>query len=182
MLYLIGGVSRAGKSTIATMLMEEKALSYIPLDVIMTTLIQADNPFDIDYKADSDMIAAKVWTFTLHFLRNLNRHGGDFLVEGILLWPALLADIRCEFGMKACFLGFQNLEVHVKSQQLREDKTQSWHDRNEFNDEELHRQIRNIKQISKRMEVACNESGFPYIESGDDIMGLYEEVSKVLFN
>lgn len=181
MIYIIGGVSRAGKSTVTQKIARERSISYIPSDVLMTTLLQAGNPYDTDYKADSDLIAVNLWSFTKNLLCNLDKQGGDFLIEGIMFWPSLLFEISKDISCKACFLGYQELEPALKLKQLRAERSQTWHNRKEFNEMEYLAQITNIRIISKRLEEACQIYDFPYIESGDDIKLLEDHVCQVLF-
>lgn len=180
MLYLIGGTSRSGKSTITRRLLKDHGLMEIPLDVLMSSLIEADNIMGIDYTADSDVIAKTTWSLVKPLLENLHKHGGDYVVEGIMLWPSLIETLSPEIEHRSCFIGYQQIDSHVKLNQIRSDREQNWHDRNEFDDIELLRQIDNIKQISSRLEQACLDTGFTYLESSEDIDDLYQKVRKSL--
>lgn len=181
MLYLVGGTSRSGKSMVVKQILEQISLNYISLDVLMTTLIDAGNPFDIDYKADSDIIAKQLWPFTKNYLINISRHGEDYIIEGILLWPSLLKELDDTFEFRVCFLGYESLDSRIKLAQLKADKNQSWHNRLEFNDEEYLRQIDNIKIISQRLHDDAKACNYPYIESRESADDLFTSVTLSLF-
>ena len=183
MIYIIGGTSRAGKSTVARSLAGKYGLSHIPFDVMMSALIKTGNPLSIDYKADSDVIAKQMWPFTKGFLEDLlSKETSDFILEGISFWPDLLNEISWENRIKACFIGYTQINTESKTQQLRANsgKPHSW--QNKFSDEELKFHIENIKKIGIRLQDSCERNNFPYFESMISITPLSEEIEKYFFS
>lgn len=177
MLYIIGGTSRAGKSTIARSLSLKHGISLIPFDVMMSSLIEINNPLSINYMADSDIIAEQMWPFTKSMIKNLlAKEETNFILEGISFWPDLLNEIYNRKVMKACFIGYTEISTEEKLNQLRKnsENPHSW--QNEFSDDELSKQIKNIKRISSRLKGICKLNMFKYFESNKPINAIEKEI------
>lgn len=178
MYYLIGGVSRAGKSTISKLICQEHHLSHLSMDPMMSALIAIDNPLKINYMSDSDLIAKQMWPFTKSWFTSQLQEPIEAIVEGISLWPDLVKEIDNKVQFKACFIGYKEIEPYKKLDQLRNSKDgiNPWHQ--DFTDEALLEQLNNIILISKRLYESCLKSGYPYVESGTstDLIQLKELV------
>lgn len=176
MIYLIGGVSRSGKSTICKKIHQHTGLPYISTDVIMAALIESGNYYNIDYKLDSDLSAKQMWSFVKSFLVQLNKQEQHYLVEGISLWPTLVQEIKESCEIKDCYLGYHTIDTHVKLAQLRGGykENNAWH--NTLNDEMLIEHIENIKLISQRLRADCELSDAVYFESMSDIESISKQV------
>jgi len=169
MLFIIGGVSRSGKSTIARLLSEKYNVPYFPMDILMSSLIEIDNPLLINYKADSDIIASQMWSFTKSVLTNLFSYNSHFILEGIAFWPGLMTELNFIHNIQICFLGMIDIKTGAKITQLRSDinSPNSW--QTEFKDEELVMHINRIKNISMKLKNECELYNFEYMESGNNL-------------
>jgi 2-phosphoglycerate kinase len=178
MIYIIGGVARSGKSTVSRYISAKSGMPYFPMDILMSSIIDLGNPFSIDYKADSNLTAHKMWPLTRSIVENIRAYKTDYIFEGISFWPDLLHSLSFKDEIRACFIGIAAADANEKVKQLRKSQNEpnSW--QNEFSDEELLGQVRNIIRISEILKNDCYRYGFEYFESGNDKGELCEEIGK----
>lgn len=116
MFYLIGGVPRAGKSTLAQKLVERKSIAFISTDVILHMV--SDTLPDLGLTKPYDEIPTKFFPYISNLLKHLDSSVGAYTIEGDVLLPSQVVLLQKEYKIKACFLGcsritLQQLEEHI---------------------------------------------------------------------
>ena len=108
MLYLIGGCSRSGKSTLAERMRVRHGIPWFPLDALKMGLHLGAPSLGI-YPEDDDLETAdRMWPIIQGVLDHLLFDGRDYLVEGVNIRPHLIARFIGETDepVRACFLGY----------------------------------------------------------------------------
>lgn len=89
MIYLIGGASRSGKTSLALRLLEEKKVPYLSLDVLMMGFRGAGYAEYANEQDDID-VAAKLEGFLAPMIENIRYCGMPYALEGVYLRPAFI--------------------------------------------------------------------------------------------
>lgn len=110
MIYLIGGASRVGKSTLAKMLLTRKGISYIPAD-LLTHAVNDTYP-DLGLRKNGwDSIPDKFFPLLKNILLGIKFYEAGFTVEGDSFFPSHAKELMKEIEMKCCFLGTSNINL-----------------------------------------------------------------------
>lgn len=156
--YLVGGVPRTGKTTIARRLMAERPMFAISTDsirMIQRNLVsEADYPelFEANSKFTetamrelcaqgnaSEIVDAQnaeseiVWRSVKDFIEGTVAEGFDVLVEGVAILPKLVDELNCDF--RAVFVGNSSLERPAMQRSAHADPLDWMH---EYSDETFH--------------------------------------------
>lgn len=165
MIYLIGGSIRTGKSSLAHKILQNKKISVISTDVIIGLLMDYVKPQD-----PSDLrpyFVKKAENFFPHLKKlmqaNLNMGIKDYVYEGDIILPEYVAALREELELKACFLGFSDINVDLLKEHA---GNHQWLD--ELSEEKLDELPKRIIDTSKYMEEGCKKYGFRYFDLSID--------------
>lgn len=110
MIYLIGGISRVGKSTLASMILERNKISAVSTDVIRNLLDFSPTKVGIN---DLE-ISKKPEAFFPYFsqlVHILNNKYSNYVVEGDLFTPEQVALLQKEIDLKCVFIGTSNITL-----------------------------------------------------------------------
>jgi len=120
MLYLVGGVSRAGKSTLAERMRVRHGAPWFPLDALKMGLYGGAPGLGVHPEHDDMETADLMWPVIRPLLLNLIFDGRDYLVEGVNLRPDTIAAFMAETSepTAACFFGYPHLTVAAKRAQV----------------------------------------------------------------
>lgn len=110
MIYLIGGIPRVGKSTIASLLLEKNNISCISTDVIRNLLDYSPtkvgiNDLEVGKKSEAFF---PYFSQLLHILKNKYP---NYVVEGDLFTPEQVSIIQKEIDLKCVFIGASTLTL-----------------------------------------------------------------------
>jgi len=107
MIYLIGGTTRVGKSTLAAIILERKKISSISTDVIRNLL--DFSPTKLGFlQLEEDKRPAAFAPYFLQFLKILQNRYPHYVVEGDIFTPEQVAALQDRITLKCCFLGMSN--------------------------------------------------------------------------
>jgi hypothetical protein len=169
MLYLVGGVSRSGKSILARRMLTERSVPYLPLDVVMMGFsrgLPAAGIFDRD---TDPVVAAKMWPFVKAMALTLLEDGETYLFEGVQLEPAhALELLELHPGsVRACFLGYAHTTPEEKLRGIRAHGRlpNDWL-QGEPEVEILSHAERMIDR-SERIQQECERGGLAYFDSSE---------------
>lgn len=119
MLYLIGGVTRAGKTTLRQTLQRERAMAGATTDTVRDNVARTRPHWGIGAKTPPREIMAQLEPHIEAFLRELLAKGADFAFEGDALSPATAAKFAATGAARAVFLIYPECSAAEKLAQLR---------------------------------------------------------------
>lgn len=117
MLYLIGGASRAGKTTLAGRLLTHHGVAWFSLDVLRMGLHRGVPGLGLDPDRDDLDEADRLWPVIRAMGINLLEYGRDYCLEGACLRPEHAAEAMAANPEKirACFLGYPGMDAATKA-------------------------------------------------------------------
>jgi hypothetical protein len=113
MLYLIGGVPRVGKTTLARMLLSRMGVPFVPADVLASMINDLVPAADIRFGAFDtwERIPEKFFPYIKSFAGGIAHHAPEYTIEGDSFFPAQAKMLIDEHGAKACFLGASSINL-----------------------------------------------------------------------
>lgn len=163
MIYLIGGVSKSGKSFIASKVMKEKDIPYFSTDFLLWSLGGDDGLFSY---SDPDFHVSKILKpYILKIISFLIRNKTDYLIEGTHITPSLFMELKELYKdeIKACFLGYPTIDSEYKFEEIlkfESNETNKWY--KVLNDEAFKEFIRNKIEESKLIEDECKKNSLKF--------------------
>lgn len=109
MLYVIGGVPRAGKTYLARALHRQLGLSVFTTDAIVAMFTAVAPDLQIDYGHPDRR--GKIAPGLKAAVRQLTNNYGSYVIEGELLDPWLAEELGSVTEVTACFLGMSKPDV-----------------------------------------------------------------------
>ncbi len=157
-IYLIGGVGRAGKSTLATKLIEAKPMPCVPTDALVS-MLKAGAP-KLGMKHGSPRSANKFEKFFYGLTGTLNHAWTDAVIEGDFVLPRFTTQLRKqEIDFVACFIGLSKV---THRQLIDFEGSNKWYS---LENTEGRREARRfIIERSRTIENACYDLDLPYFD------------------
>jgi hypothetical protein len=117
MLYLVGGVSRSGKSQLAERVRARLGASWFPLDALKMGLYLGAPSLGVHPDTEDMITADAMWPIVKGLVENLMFHGRPSVVEGVNLRPSTVAGFVAENPdeIRAVFLGYPDLTAAAKA-------------------------------------------------------------------
>ena len=164
MLYVVGGCSRSGKSTLAGQMRVRHGVPWFPLDALKMGLFLGAPSFGVHPEDDDLETADLMWPIIQGVLEHLIFDGRDYLVEGVNIRPQIVARFIQETDepIRACFLGYPEAVIETKVAQLAEysGTPNDWLNRTE--PENVRRYLEISRILSRRLQEDCATSGLPF--------------------
>ena len=182
MLYIVGGCSRSGTSTLAERMRVRHGVPWFPLDALKMGLHLGAPSLGV-HPGDDDLQTADVmWPIIKGVLEHLEFDGRDFLFEGVNLRPSTLSKFMAELNspIRACFLGFPQASIEVKAAQLAQHigPSQEWlHRRGPDN---VNRCLKISRSLSKHLKSECSDLKIPFIDTGEDFEAGLQKAESIL--
>ena len=184
MLYIIGGASRTGKSTISRELMAETGIPCFSLDVLMMGLANGLPEYGINPEDPEFRNAAKIWPILRSMLINMIEAGMDYIIEGYTILPEHVSEIQSVHPdqVKSCFIGYTRIDPEKKLEEIRiysglpNDWAKSASDRDIL--ELINRSIR----YSAFLKEECEIFHIPYFDQSEDFIGTHRSILVYLNN
>jgi hypothetical protein len=178
-LHLLGGTSRSGKTTIARRLVQEKAIPYSSLDVLVMGLGRGWPGDRVDLDATDEARARILWPVIRAMAVNLldeERTHPTYLLEGIVLFPQGVAELAAEYPgrVRTCFLGYLAVDPPTMLRRVRavEPDWYYW-----APDSDALAFLAEQVELSRCLARQCAERGLPYV---DVSQGLPEELDDAI--
>jgi len=114
MIYLIGGMPRVGKSTLAQMILERNKISWMPLDTVREALHAVSPTLGIQ-EGDDWWVGhhEKFFPFLRELVDSIQIARMSYTLEGDSFTPTHAEELSKKFQVKACFLGASKLDVEI---------------------------------------------------------------------
>lgn len=187
MLYLIGGASRGGKSTLARRLLRERHVPYLPLDALCTISHHARPGFDaLGGELPEPVVCPRhpivsrseqLWPLVRAVAEGALWVGETCGLEGDVLLPKQVAELRArhpQAEITACFLGYAAAEPRDQLQALRDfaEEWDTWFWK--ASDEEGLAWVAERVAFSRYLRRECARHGCAYAETAADFLGAQE--------
>jgi hypothetical protein len=170
MLYLVGGCSRSGKSILAERMRANHGVPWFPLDALKMALYQGAPELGVDPNADDLFTADQLWPIVRALLGHFAVDGRDYLIEGVNLRPAAVAEaiFESKTEIRACFLGYPRLSLDIKADFVKRfgGLPNDW--LNTMSAQFVEHHIRRCIRISIDLQRECAYLDIPYFDTGQD--------------
>lgn len=178
MLYLLGGVARTGKSTIARRFLAQTGTPYFPLDYLMMGCAGGAPPLGIDPNEGDQQTAAKLTPIIKAMATAMLENGEIYLLEGVQLLPQVAVELSQQFPNQVCaaFVGYAVIEPLTKFQQLRHFDAGNNDWLHHESDEELLALVARFKVMSQWLRDECHRYGLPYFDTSVDFTATLDQV------
>ena len=129
---MVGGASRAGKSTLARRLVRQRGIPYFPIDALMMGFANGYPAFGMDPETPSEVRGEQLWPILRAIAINLleeERTHPTYLLEGDELLPKYVAGLAAAYPgrVRACFIGYTQAVPADKLRQVRQTDV-DWYD------------------------------------------------------
>jgi len=170
-IFIIGGVSRSGKTVLSRKLLYEKCIPNLPLDSFRAAIEKkaTDESFDIrKVSKEKDPYIARVeylWPYIKSFAVSQAMYGlTGYCIEGDALEPSKVNELKEYKNVHTIFLGFPNTKLEDKFKEVREYKDDyDWTEKLE--DKELKSSIENTIKRSKYYKEECQKYDIKFIDT-----------------
>ena len=168
MLYLVGGCSRSGKSTLAERMRTHHGVPWFPLDALKMGLHLGAPSFGVHPDEDDLETADRMWPVVKGVLEHLIFDGRDYLAEGVNLRPRTLAKFitETEEPVRVCFLGYPEAVIETKAVQLAQHTGVPTDWLNRTGPENVRRYLEVSRALSCRLRDDCADLDLPFFDTG----------------
>lgn len=180
MIYLVGGCSRSGKTTLARRLLAERGVPYFASDHLVRSLGRL-NLAGISAEADDRATAAKLERLLLTLVAAIGYDGHDYLIEGVHLGPRQIrrAIEAIHHPIAGCILGYPEAELEAKLAALTARGGEGsgggggdW--LLAFDRPAQLRFLERQREISREHRAEAAEAGLPFLDGSADIAAAVE--------
>jgi hypothetical protein len=182
MLYLVGGVSRAGKSFLARRLLTQHRIPYFSLDILMMGFANGYPAFGLDPETSAFVRGEQLWpivrAMAVNILEEVLVHP-TYLLEGDTLLPEHVAELAHNYAgqVRACFIGYAQLNVIEKLRDIRQSEA-DW--ANYYTDEQALAFLAGEVEYSRYLQRECAAHGLRYFDSSEDLAAAVDEAAAYL--
>ncbi len=182
MLYIVGGAPRAGKSILARRMLDERKVAYFPTDILMMGLAKAMPALDLKPSDSAKKRAPIMWPTLRGMAVPILENGEEYLIEGDVLMPAHVVELRERFGaaIKSCFLGYANVDSRTKVRDIRRHAAESRDWTNDCDDSHLLRIVEEFKSLSEQLRIECAECELAYFDGSTDFLAAIDQAAAYL--
>ena len=182
MLYVVGGCSRSGKSTLAERMRVRHGVPWFPLDGLKMGLHLGAPSLGVHPGDDDLQTADLMWPIIKGVIEHLDFDGRDFLVEGVNLRPSTLSRFMADLDapIRACFLGYPEASIEVKAAQLvsHVGPSQEWLHRT--GPDNVKRYLDISRSLSQQLQSECYGLRIPFIDTGEDFEAGLQKAEGIL--
>lgn len=180
MLYVLGGVSRSGKSTIARRLVVEKAIPFFSTDFLVTALEKGVPDLKIRHGQGFVPKAERLWPIVKPLMEHQINKGRSYLIEGDGILPRHVSKLVDSHpnDIKACFIGFTEINHLEKFKQIRNFGIVKNDWTKNISDAELLKSIQNMVDVSKYIKTECQKYNLSYFDCSKHFEENLEKVIK----
>lgn len=166
MLYIIGGAPRSGKTTLARRMLAEHGLAYFSIDALIAILVALEPQLGMQVSDPALKRMEVVWPTIRKLASDVLRSRDDLLLEGDVLLPKHLMEFGdgARVGIKACFIGYADVEPAKKLRAIREHAAVGADWTEELDDARLLNLIGEFRTFSEYLRSECCHYKIPYFD------------------
>ena len=181
MIYLIGGASRSGKTSLTLRLLEEKSIPYLSTDVLMMGL-RGVGYSEYANEQDDIEVARHLENIMAPMIENLRYCGVPYALEGVHIRPAFVRAMmdKAPDVVKGCILGYPDVSLDQKLEDMHAYPSiaNNWL-MGEEPEYQRHHLARHL-EISKLDQRDANTADVAYFNTGDNYDESLDEAFKYL--
>lgn len=182
MLYLIGGTSRCGKTTVRKELLKQKSITGIDTDILRTMLEFGNPDLKINGQNSPELNLEKMQPYLEAVINDKLYYNHDFVLEGDVITPELVSKFHPHENLKFCFIGHLSDDLEEKLKNIREFAEQKeWTkkvDDKEIKDFIADRIILRGKSLYER----CQKLGYKFFDTSKEFSITTQKVVEYLLN
>lgn len=182
MLYIISGTSRTGKTMLAKKISSEKGISYFSLDWLVMGFTNGIPELGIHDLLFPDDIAIRSWNYFEAMFESMLYSEVDYIIEGEAILPELLVKliIKHPKNIRVCFLGYTDIDVDKKVQDIKNYSETKGDWLNEKSDEYIIDHVNNMIEHSKKIKKSCKKTGLTYFDTSNSFPKVLKKAEKYL--
>jgi len=170
MIYILGGIAKSGKTTIAKEFTKRYNIPYFSTDYIMMMLSRGNPELEVDPNAIDSIAAKQIQPYVYGMIKTMVENNVDFLIEGVHFNPDFAKELMEEYpnDIKIVYLGYKDTSVILKIYELNKYKNELeniWY--SSYSDEEMVKLFSSLIDESEVLNKLCNTMKLNYIEVYD---------------
>jgi 2-phosphoglycerate kinase len=171
MLYLVGGASRAGKSTLAERMRLRHGVPWFALDALKMGLFLGVPELGVHPEDDDLETADRMWPILRGLLENLIFDGRDYLVEGVNLRPQTVAAFQSETEapIASVFLGYPDIDLAAKRRQVADGAGQYNDWLNRMGEAYIAEYLEESRRFGAQLRDECARLDLPFVDTAGDL-------------
>lgn len=181
MLYLIGGVPRAGKSILRKEILDRYKISGLDI-ATLHSMIEAVLPRIGNVEIpEGTPVDEYMWPWLNAFIeQRLAVSNEYFVLEGDYFSPESLVQYKDNPNCKVCFILYADMPVSEKMSNIRLKSNYSSEWGSEITDDMLQRLVEESIERSQRYKKMCQLLGIEYFDTSEDFEAKIEEAMQYL--
>lgn len=178
----IGGVARAGKSTIAERISKNNIYNHLPVDYIASSFKRNFPNCGINDKVIIDRdSSAKLSLFLSTVIEKINKRDEKFVVDSAHVMPKDIIKYLDKDKWEIYFIGYPNISIEDKFNNIRMFDSKTAWTRN-YNDEEILKFIEGLIETSKKIEQECGEYNIKFVDTSENFFETIEKTVKEILS
>lgn len=175
----IGGVARAGKSTIAEKIANNSRYNHFPVDYIATSFNKNFPDCGINTQVIIDSGSRNLSLFLSTVIEKMEKSNEKYVIDSAHIMPRDIIKYLDKEKWIIVFIGYPNVMPEEKFVNIREnDDITSW-TRN-FNDDEMLNLTKQLVELSKKIKKECLEYNIKFIDTSYNFIKTIDESVKQL--
>ena len=171
----IGGVARSGKSTLAKRLCEGEKYNHFPLDYVTSSLKNNFPECEISSSVIIGDSSQKLALLLSTIVKIMDSKDEKFIIDSAHIMPSDIVPYLDREKWDIYFVGYPNISKYNKISMIRKyDDNTDWTSRR--SDEELLSIIEKLIEISKEIQVECEELGIKFIDTSSDMIDVLDNL------
>ena len=195
MLFIVGGVNRSGKSTLAYHLNKKHGLPFFSLDHLMHGLLNGQSDIQCEGRTHDREKATVMWPIVKELILNklkinyiTDKDEKDtpvhYLMEGVIIRPEHCAELTKLYPnhIKTCWLGYTDIDEKVKYHNIKtfNHLPNDWLSKE--NDERIYGVIEASKKYSLELKKECQKFDIHFFDTGSNFEQVLGQVERYLYS
>ncbi len=187
MIYIITGIPKSGKTTIAKEFIKRYKIPYFSTDYIMMMLSRGNPELRIDPNIGDSIVSKQIKPYVYAMIKTMIENKVDYLIEGVHFSPLFAKELLVEYpnDIQVTYLGYKDTSVIYKIHELNKYKDElenPWY--SSHSDEDMVNLVSHLIDRSERTYNLCKVNNLKYIEiydlmtQIDEVIGTFNVLEK----
>lgn len=177
----IGGVARAGKSTISEKICVNSIYNHFPVDYIATSFKRNFPQCGINDKVIIDNGSVNLSLFLSTVIEKMNKTNERFVIDSAHVMPKDIIQYLNREQWDIFFIGYPNILPEVKFNNIRENDSKLCWTRH-FNDKDMLELTKGLIEKSKEIEKQCKKYNIRFIDTSTNFSKAIEHAVLEILN